>query len=163
MHRATMMPSRRSEQNLVLQLQLTRFRLKLLNPLPIVGRPGTLSRVYLSLLEPTRNVSGLTPTRCPTRITAWFPDNSGSSFHASCTSLAARSRNSGGYSLKAGTVSHDRATIVNPRCGHVDVLRRDLWEMRHMHAQISTRSTRTPLRSEPATGEATPTSVGTVP
>lgn len=51
-----------------------------------------------------RNVSGLTPTRCPILITAWFIDNEGSSFIASRTRRMERSRNSGGYFLGAGMV-----------------------------------------------------------
>jgi hypothetical protein len=49
-------------------------------------------------------VSELTPTRCPIRTTAAFCDSSGSCSRAACTSLIARSRNSCGYFLGAGTV-----------------------------------------------------------
>lgn len=44
-------------------------------------------------LHQPRNVSGFTPTRCPTRFTAAFIDSPGSACLASCTSHIARSLN----------------------------------------------------------------------
>jgi hypothetical protein len=53
-------------------------------------------------LTQPRSVSGLTPTRCPIRVTAAFRDRPGSCSRASRTSRCARSRSSGGYLVLDG-------------------------------------------------------------
>lgn len=68
----------------------------------LVVVPGRSPASIAAYLHQPRNVSALTPTRCPIRTTAAFSDNSGSSFLASATSRIARSRSSGGYFLGAG-------------------------------------------------------------
>ncbi len=68
----------------------------------LVVVPGRSPASIAACLHQPRNVSALTPTRCPIRTTAAFSDSSGSSFLASATSRIARSRSSGGYFLGAG-------------------------------------------------------------
>jgi hypothetical protein len=62
----------------------------------------------LACLHQPRSVSGCTPTRGPIRFTAAFSDRSGSCSRASATSRCARSRNSFGYFLGAGTTPLSR-------------------------------------------------------
>jgi Transposase IS116/IS110/IS902 family len=65
------------------------------------ARPASTS----ACLHQPRSVSGFIPTRGPIRFTAAFNDNPGSCSRASCTSRCARSRNSFGYFLGAGTTT----------------------------------------------------------
>src|SRR5690625_1564990 len=66
--------------------------------------PGRWPELIAAYFTQPRNVSALTPVRCPIRITAAFNDNSASSFRASSTSRNAPSRNSCGYFLCAAIV-----------------------------------------------------------
>jgi len=50
--------------------------LEILDPSRIArNRAGQLATIDRGLLAQPRSVSGLTPTRSPMRLTAWFNDN----------------------------------------------------------------------------------------
>jgi len=84
--------------------------------------PGLSPAPIEACLARPRKVSGLTPVRCPTRITAAFNDSSGSSLSASCTSLIAHSRNSCGYFLSPGMTPSFRRISPSAKLGAIHFL-----------------------------------------
>jgi hypothetical protein len=78
--------------------------LQIPDPLPVAGgSAGSSPRSIAARLHHPRSVSGTTPTRGPIRNTAAFNESPGSWAIAAPTSRGARSRNSSGCFLGAGT------------------------------------------------------------